>query len=63
MAGEAAARAVTQQDFRVLGEYETRWRDLYGDYFARGLETRREISRAKPDNFLAVVRAAWHLRP
>jgi len=63
MAGEAAAQAVAEHSSAPLANYETRWRDLYGGYFARGLEARREITQAAPDNFVAAVRAAWHLRP
>jgi len=63
MAGEAIARAATQQSFSPLGEYEAQWRDLYGDYLARGLKSRKQLAQARPDEFLEAIRAAWHLRP
>jgi geranylgeranyl reductase family protein len=62
MAGEAAARAVAERSSSPLEGYETRWRDLYGAYFARGLEARKGINAASPDSFLDSIRAAWHLR-
>jgi len=62
MAGEAAALAVSQETPAALAEYETRWRDLYGGYFARGLESRRRVGRAGPDEFIEAVQGAWRLR-
>jgi geranylgeranyl reductase family protein len=63
MAGEAAAHAVSELTAAALAEYETRWRDLYGRYFRRGLEGRRRVEQAGPDIFLEAVQAAWGLRP
>ncbi|MBM3333777.1 NAD(P)/FAD-dependent oxidoreductase, partial [Candidatus Sumerlaeota bacterium] len=49
LAGEAAARAVATRclsDLSDLSDYEEAWRDLYGDYFARGLESRVRLDAA-----------------
>jgi geranylgeranyl reductase family protein len=62
MAGEAAARAAAQKSLSLLDEYETRWRDLYDGYFARGLESRRRLRNCDPDGFLETVQAAWRFR-
>lgn len=61
MAGEAAARAVREESLGPLAEYENRWRDLYGGYLARGLESRRRLTAATPDAFADTVRATWHV--
>ena len=61
MAGEAAARAIAEGSFKPLEDYEPHWRDLYGGYFDRGLESRRRIAEAAPDKFLEAIREAWHL--
>jgi len=63
LAGKAAARAVAQRCLSPLGEYDHCWRDLYGSYFARGLESRKRLLDAPADKFIEAVQAVWHLRP
>ncbi len=62
LAGEAAAHAAAERSPAIAAEYETAWRDLYGGYLQRGLEGRRKISAANPEQFAAALQDVWRFR-
>ncbi|MCX8036320.1 MAG: NAD(P)/FAD-dependent oxidoreductase [Candidatus Sumerlaeia bacterium] len=62
LAGEVAARAMTEKSPAGLAEYETAWRDLYGGYLHRGLKGRQKIMAADPEQFATVLQDVWRFR-
>ena len=58
MAGEWAARAIREKDFRLLLRYEEEWRDFYADTHQRAFR-RRQILESEWERLDQVIRRCW----
>jgi len=58
MAGKWAARAVQQDDLGLLREYDTEWRDLFGETLERAFQ-RRQLMEKQWDRFEEIIKFCW----
>ncbi|MEW6672695.1 MAG: NAD(P)/FAD-dependent oxidoreductase [Thermodesulfobacteriota bacterium] len=58
MAGTWAARALEANDLKVLSQYETEYRDLFGDSMERAVK-RRRLLETRWDNLDTILKNCW----
>lgn len=58
MAGHWAARAVRENDSKVLRGYDLEWRDMFEDILFRACR-KRQLMEAKWDHFEDIIKSCW----
>ena len=58
LAGECAAKAVLAEDMGILSEYETQWRDLFGDVLSKASERRKLLER-EWERLEEIIKYCW----
>ena len=58
MAGVCAATAIRERNLSLLSEYETEYRDLFGDMLNRGFE-RRKMLEGEWDRLEKIIKYCW----
>jgi digeranylgeranylglycerophospholipid reductase len=60
IAGEIAAKAIKKKDLTTLGEYEKRWKALYGRSLEKALEKRKILDNSwKTEELDPIIRKTW----
>ncbi|SPD74731.1 Digeranylgeranylglycerophospholipid reductase [uncultured Desulfobacterium sp.] len=60
IAGDVAAKAIKENDLMILGEYEKRWKDLFGKSLNRAFEKRKLLDTSWKDEELdIIIKKTW----